>query len=50
MIAGPAWSEADFSFGIYWTQLFNPGDIDKVRKIQSGYKAQTLSQFLSKLK
>ena len=61
MIVGPAWkgetppgikkvfrSETVFSLAIYRTQLFNPGDLDNVRKIQAGYKAQPLSQFLSK--
>jgi hypothetical protein len=31
---------------IYRTQLFNPGDLDNVKKIQDGYKAQPLSAFL----
>jgi hypothetical protein len=61
IIAGPTWkgatppgvkkvfrSETDFSLAIVRTQLFNPGDIDNVRKIQAAYKAQTLSQFLGK--
>jgi hypothetical protein len=60
MVAGPNWkgeappgvkkvfrSETDFAVAIYRTQLFNPGDIDNVRKVQSGYKAQPLSQFLN---
>ncbi|MFO1393895.1 MAG: DUF1254 domain-containing protein [Steroidobacteraceae bacterium] len=59
MIAGPEWSgttpagiakvfqsETDFSFIIYRTQLFNPADIDNVKKIQAGYKVQPLSAFL----
>jgi hypothetical protein len=28
------------------TQLFNPGDLENVKKIQAGYKVQTLSAFL----
>jgi hypothetical protein len=61
MITSPTWkgetppgikkvfrSETDFSVAIYRTQLFNPGDLDNVRKIQSGYKAQPLSQFLNR--
>jgi hypothetical protein len=28
--------------------LFDPGDIDNVKKVQSGYKVQTLSEFLGK--
>lgn len=60
MVAGPNWkgeappgvkkvfrSETDFSVAIYRTQLFNPGDIGNVRKIQAEYKAQPLSQFLN---
>ena len=39
-------SETDFSFIIYRTQLFNPADIDNVKKIQAGYTVQTLSAFL----
>lgn len=59
LIAGPNWkgdlpkgvkkvirSETDFVFAVYRTQLFNPGDIDNVKKVQAGYKAQTLSAFL----
>jgi len=41
-------SETDFAIAIYRTQLFNPADIENVKKIQSEYKAQTLSQFLNK--
>jgi hypothetical protein len=39
-------SETDFAFVLYRTQLFNPADIENVKKIQAGYKVQTLSQFL----
>src|SRR5436190_6219027 len=59
LIAGPNWkgetpkgvkkvmrSETEFVLGVYRTQLFNPGDIDNVKKVQAGYKAQTLSAFL----
>jgi hypothetical protein len=61
MIAGPNWKgetpegvkkvfrcETDFSMAIVRTQLFNPGDMDNVKKIQAGYKVQTLSAFLKK--
>jgi hypothetical protein len=61
MIAGPNWKgdtpkgikkvfrcQTDFSTGIIRTQLFNPGDIDTLKKVQAGYKAQTLSAFLQK--
>jgi hypothetical protein len=59
LIAGPNWkgdlpkgvkkvirSETEFVFALYRTQLFNPGDLDNVKKVQAGYKAQTLSEFL----
>jgi hypothetical protein len=59
LVAGPAWkgekpagikqvfqSETDFSFAIIRTQLFGPDDLDNVKKIQAGYRGQTLSQFL----
>ena len=59
LIAGPNWkgekpsgvkevirSETEFVFALYRTQLFNPADIVNVEKVQAGYKAQTLSQFL----
>jgi len=59
MVAGPNWKgeipegikkvfhcETEVSFVIFRTQLFNPGDIDNVKKIQAGYKAQALSTFL----
>src|SRR2546423_1572198 len=59
MIAGPNWkgetpkgvkkvfrSETEFVFAVYRTQLFTPDDIDNVKKVQAGYKAQTLSAFL----
>jgi hypothetical protein len=61
MIAGPEWKgekpegiakvfqcETDFSMAGFRTQLFNPGDIDNVRKIQAGYRGLTLSQFQNK--
>jgi hypothetical protein len=59
LIAGPGWqgetpkgvkkvirSETELVFGVYRTQLFNPGDLDNVKKVQAGYKAQPLSAFL----
>ena len=33
---------------LYRTQLFNPADIDNVKKIQAGYKVEPLSAFLGK--
>ncbi|HSM74688.1 MAG TPA: DUF1214 domain-containing protein, partial [Desulfobacterales bacterium] len=59
LIAGPGWngqvpagvtkvirSETELAPAIYRTQLFNPGDLDKVKAIQADYKAQSLSAFL----
>ena len=59
LIAGPAWTgeapegatevfraETELLFAIYRTQLFNPADLDNVKQIQAGYKAQPLSEFL----
>jgi hypothetical protein len=59
LIAGPGWngetpqgvkkvirSETDLVLAAYRTQLFNPGDLDNVKKVQAGYKAQPLSAFL----
>lgn len=59
LIAGPRWkgeapkgvkkvicSETELVLVAYRTQLFNPGDIENVKKVQAGYKAQPLSQFL----
>ena len=61
LIAGPNWkgdkpdgvkmvirSETELALAAYRTQLFSPDDIDNVKKIQAGYKAQTLSQVLGK--
>lgn len=60
LVAGPRWkgevpagiaktfhSETEFSLVIYRTQLFNSADIDNVKRIQAGYKVQTLSAFLN---
>jgi hypothetical protein len=59
VVAGPDWngdtptgirkvfrSETQFSLTGYRTQLFGPNDMDNVKKVQAGYKVQTLSQFL----
>lgn len=59
LLAGPAWRgevpagikslircETEFAFVLYRTQLLGPADLENVKKIQAGYKAQTLSQFL----
>jgi len=41
-------SKTQFAFVIYRTQLFNPADMDNVKKVQAGYKVEPLSQFLGK--
>ncbi len=59
LIAGPGWegaapegidkvirSETELTIAVYRTQLFNPDDLDNVKKIQTGYKVQPLSDFL----
>ena len=59
MVAGPNWKgetpagvkkvfrcETEFSFAVFRTQLFNPGDMDNVKRVQAGYKTQPLSAFL----
>lgn len=61
LIVGPNWkgetpkgvtkvirSETELVLAAYRTQLFNPGDLDNVIKVQAGYKAQPLSEFLGK--
>jgi hypothetical protein len=61
LVAGPNWngekpagikevirSETDFIIAFFRTQLFNPADIDNVKKIQAQYKLQPLSAFLGK--
>src|SRR3984885_1759358 len=39
-------SSTQFSLAIYRTQLFSPDDLDNVKKVQDGYKVQTLSAYL----
>jgi hypothetical protein len=59
LIAGPGWkgatpkgvkkvirSETELVLAVYRTQLFNPDDLDNVKKVQAGYQAQPLSVFL----
>jgi hypothetical protein len=59
LIAGPGWkgeapkgvkkvirAETELVLGAYRTQLINAADIDNVKKVQAGYKVQTLSAFL----
>lgn len=58
LLAGPGWngdkpagitdvirSDTDFALVIYRTQLFDPKDIDNVKKIQAGYTVEPLSAF-----
>src|SRR5215471_13530537 len=53
LVAGPGWKgsqpsgvkkvfhcETEFALAGFRTQLFNPGDLDNVKKVQAGYKAQ----------
>lgn len=59
LVVGPDWkggtptgikkvfrSTTPFTLALIRTQLFNPGDIANVEKIQAGYKAEPLSAFL----
>jgi hypothetical protein len=59
LLAGPGWKgetpkgikkvfrcETELAFPAYRTQLFDPADLDNVKKVQAGYKVQPLSAFL----
>ncbi|MDE1991099.1 MAG: DUF1254 domain-containing protein [Rhizobiaceae bacterium] len=59
LLAGPDWkgetppgikevirSETELALALYRTQLFNPADIENVKKIQARYKVEPLSAFL----
>jgi hypothetical protein len=59
LIAGPGWKgdkpkgiagvlsgETPFVFALYRTQLFGADDLENVKKVQAGYRVQTLSSFL----
>jgi hypothetical protein len=59
LVVGPGWkgetpkgikkvihSETDILMPIYRVQLFDPSDIENVKKVQAGFKVQTLSSFL----
>jgi hypothetical protein len=61
LISGPGWkgetpkgvakvirADTELALAIYRTQLFGPDDLDNVKKVQAGYKVQTLSAFLGK--
>jgi hypothetical protein len=60
LVAGPNWkgetpkgikqvirSETQFVFAVYRTQVFDPGDLDNVKIVQAGYRAEPLSAYLS---
>ncbi|MDT5249621.1 MAG: hypothetical protein QOJ28_2255 [Mycobacterium sp.] len=60
LLAGPNWkgekpagiarviqSDTDLALVLYRTQLFDPADIENVKKIQDGYQVQPLSAFLN---
>src|SRR3984957_15781854 len=59
LVVGPNWkgatpsgmkkvvhSETHLLMPIYRVQLFDPGDLDNVKRVQAGFKVQTLSAFL----
>lgn len=59
LIAGPNWNgekpagitqviptETQLAYAIFRTQLFRPDDMENVKRVQAGYKAQRLSEFL----
>jgi hypothetical protein len=61
MVVGPDWNGAtppgvkkvfrsttQFGLTIFRTQLFAPDDIENVKKVQAGYKAQSLSAYLKR--
>jgi hypothetical protein len=39
--------ETEMALAIFRTQLFEPSDIEKVKKVQAGYEVQTLSEYLN---
>jgi hypothetical protein len=59
LVSGPDWegeepkgiaksfrSETQFTLVVYRTQLFDPADMDNVKKVQAGYRIEPLSRFL----
>lgn len=59
LLAGPTWdgdvpdgfdgvirSETELAFVLYRTQLFHPGDLDGVRRVQAGYRVSSLTEHL----
>ncbi|MBV8454929.1 MAG: DUF1254 domain-containing protein, partial [Deltaproteobacteria bacterium] len=60
LVVGPNWkgeaakgikkvlrADTQFVLALYRTQLFDPGDLDNVKRIQAAYKVQRLSEFLT---
>jgi hypothetical protein len=58
LVAGPSWkgetpkgvtkvihADTEFIFAFYRVQLFDPNDLDNVKKVQAGFKVQPLSAF-----
>lgn len=61
LVVGPGWNgetppgirkvfraSTQFSLTIFRTQLFDPADMDNVKKVQAGYQVRPLSAFLGK--
>ena len=61
LLIGPGWNgkvpeginrvikvDTEFAYVIYRTQLFDPQDIENVKKIQSGYTIETLDDFMGR--
>lgn len=61
LIAGPGWKgevpagiakafrcETELGWAHYRVQIFDPSDLEGVKKVQAGFRVQTLSQFLGK--
>jgi hypothetical protein len=59
LVSGPDWqgetpkgiaksfrSETQFTLVVYRTQLFDPTDMDNVKKVQAGYRIEPMSSFL----
>lgn len=62
LVAGPGWKgpqpkgikaviqcETELALAMYRTHLLNPDDLENVKKIQAGYRVQTLSEFLGRV-
>lgn len=58
LVVGPGWkgnvpdgiskvihAETEMTFAVYRTQLKNADDLENVKKVQAGYKVETLSQY-----